>query len=89
MIAGHDPRDSTSLDAPVPGVVAAARAGAAIFRTDLYRRHMRAAGADLPGASMKIEGTLTHPTAVASERGTMILAPDRFFDGWIFDPPVD
>ena len=67
----------------------AAHAGAAIFRTDLYRRHMRAAGADLPGASMKIEGTLTHPTAVASERGTMILAPDRFFDGWIFDPPVD
>lgn len=67
----------------------AARAGAAIFRTDLYRRHMRAAGADLPGASMKIEGTLSHPTAVASERGTMILAPDRFFDGWIFDPPVD
>ena len=46
-------------------------------------------GADLPGASMKVEGTLAHPTAVASERGTMILAPDRFFDGWIFDPPVD
>lgn len=67
----------------------AARAGAAIFRTDLYRRHMRAAGADLPGASMKIEGTLSHPTAVASERGTMILPPDKFFDGWVFDPPVD
>lgn len=67
----------------------AARAGAAIFRTDLYRRHMRTAGADLPGASMKIEGSLSHPTAVASERGTMILAPDRFFDGWIFEPPVD
>ncbi len=26
-IAGHDPRDSTSIDAPVPSVVAAARAG--------------------------------------------------------------
>jgi aspartyl-tRNA(Asn)/glutamyl-tRNA(Gln) amidotransferase subunit A len=26
-IAGHDPRDSTSIDAPVPDVVAAARAG--------------------------------------------------------------
>lgn len=25
LIAGHDPRDSTSIDAPVPGVVAAAR----------------------------------------------------------------
>jgi aspartyl-tRNA(Asn)/glutamyl-tRNA(Gln) amidotransferase subunit A len=28
VIAGHDPRDSTSLDAPVPDVVAAARSGA-------------------------------------------------------------
>ncbi|WP_024447854.1 Asp-tRNA(Asn)/Glu-tRNA(Gln) amidotransferase subunit GatA [Mycolicibacterium iranicum] len=28
IIAGHDPRDSTSVDAPVPDVVAAARAGA-------------------------------------------------------------
>ncbi len=27
-ISGHDPRDSTSIDAPVPGVVAAARQGA-------------------------------------------------------------
>ncbi len=29
VIAGHDPRDSTSVDAPVPPVVAAARQGAA------------------------------------------------------------
>ncbi|MGV0739131.1 Asp-tRNA(Asn)/Glu-tRNA(Gln) amidotransferase subunit GatA [Mycobacterium syngnathidarum] len=29
LIAGHDPRDSTSVDAPVPDVVGAARAGAA------------------------------------------------------------
>ncbi|WP_415045577.1 Asp-tRNA(Asn)/Glu-tRNA(Gln) amidotransferase subunit GatA [Gordonia sp. (in: high G+C Gram-positive bacteria)] len=28
VIAGHDPRDSTSIDAPVPDVVAAAREGA-------------------------------------------------------------
>ena len=27
VIAGHDPRDSTSIDAPVPDVVAAARSG--------------------------------------------------------------
>ncbi|MGW5523207.1 Asp-tRNA(Asn)/Glu-tRNA(Gln) amidotransferase subunit GatA [Gordonia sp. NPDC003950] len=29
VIAGHDPRDSTSIDVPVPDVVGAARAGAA------------------------------------------------------------
>ena len=28
VIAGHDPMDSTSIDEPVPAVVAAARAGA-------------------------------------------------------------
>jgi NitT/TauT family transport system ATP-binding protein len=27
-----------------------------------------------------------HPTAVSSEKGRMILAPDRFFDGQVFDP---
>lgn len=61
-------------------------AAKAICRTDLYRQNLRAAGADLPGASEKVEGSLQHPTAVASERGTMILPPDRFFDGQIFDP---
>jgi NitT/TauT family transport system ATP-binding protein len=66
----------------------AALAGARAFRSDLYRRHLRSAGADLPGASMKLEGSLAHPTAVASERGTMILGPDRFFDGLIFEPPL-
>lgn len=60
-------------------------AAKAICRSDLYRQNLRAAGADLPGASEKLEGSLHHPTAVASERGQMILAPDAFFDGHIFD----
>lgn len=57
----------------------------AICRTDLYRKNLRSAGADLPGASEKLEGSLHHPTAVASERGQMILAQDAFFDGQVFD----
>ncbi|MFM2390167.1 MAG: hypothetical protein RLZZ437_1722 [Pseudomonadota bacterium] len=61
-------------------------AAMARFRTDLYRQHLRSAGADLPGASAKIEGAMRHPTAVASEQGQMILPPDAFFDGWQFDP---
>jgi two-component system, oxyanion-binding sensor len=56
------------------------------FRTDLYRQHLRSAGADLPGASARIEGAMRYPTAVASEKGQMILGPDAFFDGETFDP---
>ncbi|WP_322893239.1 MULTISPECIES: CmpA/NrtA family ABC transporter substrate-binding protein [unclassified Yoonia] len=65
---------------------AAIAAATACFRTDLYRQHLRSAGADLPGASARIEGAMAHPTAVASEKGQMILGPDAFFDGDIFDP---
>jgi len=57
-----------------------------VFRTDLYRAHLRSAGADLPGASAKIEGAMAHVVAVASEKGQMILGPDAFFDGQVFDP---
>lgn len=67
---------------------AAMEAAGACFRTDLYRRHLRAAGADMPGASARIEGAMTHPTPVASEKGQMILGPDAFFDGETFDPPI-
>jgi two-component system, oxyanion-binding sensor len=56
------------------------------FRTDLYRQHLRSAGADLPGASSRVEGAMGHHTAVASEKGQMILGPDAFFDGETFDP---
>lgn len=56
------------------------------FRSDLYRQHLRQAGADLPGASARIEGAMIHATAVTSEKGQMILGPDAFFDGETFDP---
>jgi two-component system, oxyanion-binding sensor len=64
----------------------AMREATACFRTDLYRAHLRSAGADLPGASARIEGAMVHPTAVASEKGQMILGPDAFFDGKTFEP---
>ncbi len=60
-------------------------AGAQCFRPDLYRAHLEESEADLPGASAKIEGVLTNPTAVASKRGELILGPDAFFDGETFD----
>lgn len=56
------------------------------FRTDLYRQHLRPAGAPLPGASQRIEGALSADRTVAAERGSMILRADGFFDGMTFDP---
>jgi ABC-type nitrate/sulfonate/bicarbonate transport system substrate-binding protein len=66
---------------------AAMAAAMACFRTDLYRQHLRSAGADLPGASARVEGAMAHPTAVASDKGQMILGSDAFFDGETFEPP--
>jgi NitT/TauT family transport system ATP-binding protein len=59
---------------------------AKVFRSDLYRQHLALTGADLPAASAKVEGSLTEPTPVASSRGRLILASDRFFDAQVFDP---
>ena len=57
-----------------------------VFRSDLYRAILGPAGADLPGASEKVEGLLTVPTAVASAAGSVILERDAFLDGRVFDP---
>lgn len=65
---------------------AAETIAASVFRSDLYRLHLGPAGADLPAASAKVEGTLDRPTPVASSRGKLILPPDRFFDAQVFDP---
>ena len=62
---------------------AAARAS---FRADLFRSVLGPVGADLPGASEKLEGAMATPTAVASTLGRLMLGPDRFFDGQVFDP---
>lgn len=59
---------------------------AAVFRSDLYRRHLGPLGADLPAASEKLEGALDESTTAATDSGHLILGPDRFFDGHIFDP---
>ena len=58
------------------------------FRADLFRSVLGPIGADLPGASEKLEGAMTTQTAVASTLGKLLLGPDRFFDGRVFDPTV-
>lgn len=66
--------------------VQAQRLARSVYRSDLYRAALEGTGADLPGASSKLEGALTADTAVASGDGRVILCRDRFFDGRIFEP---
>ncbi len=61
-------------------------AARACFRPDLYRAVLGPAGADLPGASEKLEGALSHRSEAASTLGTLLLGPDAFHDGRILDP---
>ncbi len=55
------------------------------YRPDLYRAALKDTGAAVPSANMKVEGALTVETAVGST-GRLLLGPDGFFDGKIFDP---
>lgn len=59
---------------------------ARVFRSDIYRRALAGGATPLPTASMKVEGSLPVAYPVASGRGRLTLAPDRFFDGRVFDP---
>ncbi|MDQ0504089.1 CmpA/NrtA family ABC transporter substrate-binding protein [Xanthobacter agilis] len=56
------------------------------YRPDLYRRALRGLGAPLPGANLKVEGALLAPTPVGAANSSLVLGPDGFFDGHIFDP---
>ena len=61
-------------------------AAAAVFRPDIYRAALARTGAILPGASAKVEGGIAQPIGVSSVSGRLIMGPDRFFDGRLFDP---
>ncbi|MEF2552536.1 CmpA/NrtA family ABC transporter substrate-binding protein [Aurantimonas sp. A2-1-M11] len=56
------------------------------YRPDLYRIALRSLDVALPGASAKVEGGLTTATPVGSAGASLILGPDGFFDGRVFDP---
>ncbi|MBO9476611.1 ABC transporter substrate-binding protein [Shimia sp. R11_0] len=66
--------------------VQSAQTASKVFRSDLYRRHLANLGAVMPLASEKCEGALDAPTVQKATNGTLVLGPDRFFDGRIFDP---
>jgi NitT/TauT family transport system ATP-binding protein len=64
----------------------AEQAASHVFRSDIYRRALANSPTSLPAASLKVEGALPSAHPVASSRGGLTLAPDRFFDGRTFDP---
>ena len=59
---------------------------AGVFRPDVYRAALAGTDAVLPGASAKVEGAIREPTGASSVSGRLIMGPDRFFDGRLFDP---
>lgn len=56
------------------------------YRPDLYRAALKPLGVALPGANAKVEGALAAPTPVGSAGASLMLGPDGFFDGKVFDP---
>jgi len=64
----------------------AERMASGVFRSDLYRRALAGGPTPLPSASLKLEGSLSSERGVSSDKGTLSLGPDRFFDGRVFDP---
>ncbi|MBF9034297.1 ABC transporter substrate-binding protein [Rhodobacterales bacterium HKCCE2091] len=69
---------------------AAARAASRrAFRSDLYREALADTGAEMPGASRKVEGAIRERTAEAAVGGRVWLEADGFFDGRVFDPDAD
>jgi two-component system, oxyanion-binding sensor len=56
------------------------------YRPDLYRAALKPLGVAMPGANAKVEGALSRPTPVGSAGASLVLGPDGFFDGRIFDP---
>ncbi|WP_323783961.1 CmpA/NrtA family ABC transporter substrate-binding protein [Leisingera sp.] len=67
---------------------ALAKAGQ-VFRSDLYRNALRGTGADLPGASSKLEGAISGLLLAAGESEAVSLLQNRFFDGRVFDPQAE
>ncbi|MBL8882681.1 MAG: ABC transporter substrate-binding protein [Hyphomicrobium sp.] len=56
------------------------------YRPDLYRTALASSGIALPVANAKVEGALKVETPVGSAGASLLLGPDGFFDGDLFDP---
>lgn len=58
----------------------------ASYRPDIYRAALAPLGIAIPSANSKVEGALGREMPAASASGRLMLGPDGFFDGRVFDP---
>lgn len=70
----------------VAAVESVREAAAEVFRPDIFRKAVRPIFAPVPAANMKLEGTLNKRVYVGADRAPILLGPDTFFDGEVFDP---
>src|SRR5512143_3717643 len=66
LIAGHDRRDSTSVDAPVPDYLAAAQRSVRGLKVGLPKEYLRAGGLD-PAVKNAVETALAKLSALGAE----------------------
>lgn len=59
---------------------------ARVFRPNVYRDAQKGTDDSLPGASSKVEGSITSPVATTAQQGSLTLENNSFFDGKSFDP---
>lgn len=65
---------------------AAAARARAVFRPDLCRDALGPAEINVPASDWKIEGAAAPGTRIAGTTGDIVIGPDGFFDGTVFDP---
>ncbi len=63
-----------------------AEKAAATFRPDLYRAALAPLGVPMPAEDYRKDGDKAGMNEVAALNGPLMLGPNRFFDGKIFDP---
>lgn len=56
------------------------------YHPDIYRTALSSLGVPMPSANAKLEGALQRQTPVGTPTGRLLLEPDGFFDGRVFDP---
>lgn len=56
------------------------------YRPDIYRAALAPLGMSVPSANSKVEGALPRSIPVGAMGGSLVLGPDGFFDGTVFDP---